>query len=773
MVRPRLSFGPCLPENGSWTWIGQDLASKSHQFFDVCYWIEDLPRADVLVIVKFPPDSSRLSKVGNSTKIVYFPVDFFVSPEHIASYSDFLRRCDQVIVSSPRQFAYFEPFTSVEYLDHHVKYAIPDRVGPLKGGDFLWVGVHTNLLPLVEWVEKHPLPRELSVLTNYGDGVTVDPNVKRFLTRQDVSFREWSPSVFKASLRDCFAALDIKGQDFASLNKPATKAIDFIASGVPFAMNQDSSSVEYFRSLGFSIADPEDRDRWLSEKYLRETQRMGIVLREAMSLDRVSHRFHGIITDMLGKSGSSPNAENSVLLKDASPKSTWVCDDLQFDSSTTLSGDSSLQSLSLETNVDIEKPVRVAIISFLFNWPSTGGGIVHTVELASFLQRDGYEVVHFYAQNSDWGIGQVTGHLTHTALPISIPSNASKEAIQKVFRSAVGEFNPDYVIVTDSWNMKPVIADAMSDYRYMLRFQALECLCPLNNVRFLPMENGKFAQCGKHQLATPSDCQKCVRSLGRLSGGLHQLERGLAGVGSREYDALLRRVVENAYAVLVVNPEMAMMFSPYNDNVRVAPSGFDLERFPWPPPQDTELRDRSKTRLLFAGLVDEWIKGFPYLHQACSDLWQSRQDFELLVTADPIGQRDPFTRHIGWQSQESLPRHIYSSDILVVPTIAQEALGRTAVEAMAAGKPVIASRLGGLKSTVLEGCTGLLAEPGDPASIREQIVRLLDDSKLRHRLGVAARERFEQEFTWQSILDRHYRPLMPKSTQIELTGSTR
>jgi hypothetical protein len=55
-------------------------------------------------------------------------------------------------------------------------------------------------------------------------------------------------------------------------------------------------------------------------------------------------------------------------------------------------------------------PVRVAILSFLFNWPSTGGGIVHTVELARFLARAGYEVRHFHPRRLDWG--RKRGHST-------------------------------------------------------------------------------------------------------------------------------------------------------------------------------------------------------------------------------------------------------------------------------------------------------------------------------------------------------------------------
>ncbi|MCP4303604.1 MAG: hypothetical protein GY788_01710, partial [bacterium] len=54
---------------------------------------------------------------------------------------------------------------------------------------------------------------------------------------------------------------------------------------------------------------------------------------------------------------------------------------------------------------------RVAIMSFLFNWPSTGGGIIHTVELAEFLGRAGFEVRHFFARNLPWGVGRVEGPL--------------------------------------------------------------------------------------------------------------------------------------------------------------------------------------------------------------------------------------------------------------------------------------------------------------------------------------------------------------------------
>jgi len=107
-----------------------------------------------------------------------------------------------------------------------------------------------------------------------------------------------------------------------------------------------------------------------------------------------------------------------------------------------------------------------------------------------------------------------------------------------------------------------------------------------------------------------------------------------------------------------------------------------------------------------------------------------------------------------------LPELIYQCDVLVFPTIAQEALGRTAVEAMGCGGAVIASRIGGLEWVVEEGITGLLCEPGDIQGLAATIEQLLDNPALREQLGQAGRDKFLKEFTWEAVLEQHYRPLL-------------
>jgi glycosyltransferase involved in cell wall biosynthesis len=404
------------------------------------------------------------------------------------------------------------------------------------------------------------------------------------------------------------------------------------------------------------------------------------------------------------------------------------------------------------------RPVKVAVLSFLFNWPSTGGGNVHTAELALFLGRAGYEVRHFHVRYAPWGIGDVRD--------TPFPSQALEfdgrswelAGVLAAYRRAVDAFAPDFVLVTDCWNLKPHLADAMRGYRVLLRFQALECLCPLNNVRLLALDTG-WGQCPRHQLATPDECASCLHQRGRTSGGLHRAEREFAGVGTPEYHALLCRALREAEAVLVLNPLTEAVLAPYAARVRVVPWGMDPARFP--PPDPDPGRPPGVPAIVFqAGLVDEPMKGYAVLHAACALLWERRRDFELVATGDPPGRVDAFTRFTGWASQADLPRLYREADLVAVPTVAQEGLSRTSVEAMASGRAVVASRIGGLPSTVADGATGLLCEPGDERDLAAKLEVLLDDPGLRGRMGRAGRRRFEEEFSWPVVVERHYRPLL-------------
>lgn len=86
---------------------------------------------------------------------------------------------------------------------------------------------------------------------------------------------------------------------------------------------------------------------------------------------------------------------------------------------------------------------------------------------------------------------------------------------------------------------------------------------------------------------------------------------------------------------------------------------------------------------------------------------------------------------------EALRRSIFT----VVPSILPETFGLAALETAAAGKPIVASNIGGLSDVVVDGETGLLVPPGDREGLRAAMERLLGDAELRGRMGEEARSR--------------------------------
>jgi glycosyltransferase involved in cell wall biosynthesis len=97
----------------------------------------------------------------------------------------------------------------------------------------------------------------------------------------------------------------------------------------------------------------------------------------------------------------------------------------------------------------------------------------------------------------------------------------------------------------------------------------------------------------------------------------------------------------------------------------------------------------------------------------------------------------------------SVHRTCYGREVAI-----SELLGLTALEAMASGTPVICSRLGGLPEIVRDGETGLLAEPGGIAELRDRIGTVLADRALARRLGENARRLVLERFTWERCAQR-------------------
>src|SRR5690606_29128277 len=115
----------------------------------------------------------------------------------------------------------------------------------LTEGPLLWVGVRSNLPPVLKWLEDHRPSDEIWILTNPEQAEEAAfPRHLGLPQGLNVRLEVWPPQRHLEWLSQARAAFDVKGPDFRAQHKPATKALDFLASGVPLAMNLDSSPVE-------------------------------------------------------------------------------------------------------------------------------------------------------------------------------------------------------------------------------------------------------------------------------------------------------------------------------------------------------------------------------------------------------------------------------------------------------------------------------------------------------------------------------------------------
>ena len=310
----RVAFGPDTGW-GSWQWVGAAMCETLSARFDTfTFRAGEGVRADAVVFVKFLPDPETLTELAHTAAVIFCPVDVYGSAREIYLDRPRLRLCDRIIVHCHRLQNLFAPFARVEYLDHHVRFVAEPKIARQPGGMVLWTGSCSNLPPLVEWVNRHQLPGPLCVLTDVpaetARPLAVDYG---FRSRQRVSVERWSAARHTELLSQAWLALDIKGADFRQRNKPPAKALDFIASGLPLAMNADSSSAEHLDRLGFQLAIPEDVGHWTSAAYLHETIRCGAALRELLSKERVAFRLARIIEQTLSEKQAESRVSHPAL----------------------------------------------------------------------------------------------------------------------------------------------------------------------------------------------------------------------------------------------------------------------------------------------------------------------------------------------------------------------------------------------------------------------------------------------------------------------------
>jgi len=185
--------------------------------------------------------------------------------------------------------------------------------------------------------------------------------------------------------------------------------------------------------------------------------------------------------------------------------------------------------------------------------------------------------------------------------------------------------------------------------------------------------------------------------------------------------------------------------------VEVIPLGLELEKFMTRPQLAGELRRelgiQEGNRLV--GIVGRMvpIKGHRNFLQAASEVLRSCSNVRFVLVGDGLLRREmemecqllgitEAVTFLGWRRDLD---KIYADLDMVVMSSLNEGTPVSLIEAMAAGKAVVATRVGGVPDVVEDGKTGLLVPPKDPKALADAILRLLNDGDLRRSLGERAR----------------------------------
>ncbi|MUL63998.1 glycosyl transferase family 1 [Mycobacterium sp. CBMA 234] len=168
------------------------------------------------------------------------------------------------------------------------------------------------------------------------------------------------------------------------------------------------------------------------------------------------------------------------------------------------------------------------------------------------------------------------------------------------------------------------------------------------------------------------------------------------------------------------------------------------------------------------------FKGIPVAIQAWPQVLQKHPDAILSLVGGGPDEAE-FRRQVDTAGltdsviftgvRSDMPQVYRAADVVLLPSIYGENLPTVLIEASASGKAIAASRIGGIPDIIVDGSTGLLFEPKDPAALATTVIRLLDDPQLRTSLGEPAIERAHTEFsatTWAHRLQDLYLELIEK-----------
>jgi len=193
----------------------------------------------------------------------------------------------------------------------------------------------------------------------------------------------------------------------------------------------------------------------------------------------------------------------------------------------------------------------------------------------------------------------------------------------------------------------------------------------------------------------------------------------------------------------------------YKSKLVYIPNGVNLNDFT---PRDNMIKD-SKFTFLFVGKLNK-TKGLLYLFKAYKKLKQEKNEIQLILVGG--GALSTFKEiekkangisdiyFLGEKKLSEIKDYYQLCDCFVMPSLS-EGFGIANLEAMASGKPVISTKVGGIVDVIRDKKTGFLIEPANERELYLAMKKILENKNLKKKMGEAGRKRVKENFSWGMI----------------------
>ena len=230
----------------------------------------------------------------------------------------------------------------------------------------------------------------------------------------------------------------------------------------------------------------------------------------------------------------------------------------------------------------------------------------------------------------------------------------------------------------------------------------------------------------------------------------------------RAFQPIIKRWQKRLHGSIAVSPAARRYVNnTFPGEYEIIPNGIDYKHFsanvaPLPQYQD------GKLNILFVGRLEK-RKGLRYLLEAYSKLKWEMPNTRLIVVGPGNPDKESYrilsshglrdVEFAGRVSYDELPRYYATADIFCSPATGGESFGIVLLEAMSAGKPVVASDIEGFRGIMSDGEQGLLVPKKDTGALANALGRLARDPELRSKLGGQG-SRSAEDYRWEVVAGR-------------------